>query len=125
MLAVHAPFPEVGSYGLLCVDGATRLARIIARNPGDSAVVSLPELAGASGNRTVPLAQIRDGTPLSDAERAEMRHLAATPFATSKPSPAARKRDARLQALRHREIDARLLTELMRGVGLNITARAA
>lgn len=124
MLSVYAPFPERGSYGLYVVDGVTRLARIISRNPDDSAVVSLPALAGASGNRTVPLAQIRDGTPLSDADRDEMRELAGKLLSTRKPSPTARARRARLEALRCREIDARLLAELMRGAGLS-HARAA
>jgi len=114
MLADPTPFPAAGSYGLHAVGGTTRLARIIARNRDGSVIISIPSLPGASGNRCVPLDQVRDGTPLTDEERAEQLKLAASLRSIARPGPAARRRRARLDALREREIDARLLGELLR-----------
>lgn len=76
MLRTHAPFPQVGSFALFEHEGKSQLARIVGRHPADAtAVISLPERPDAGGNLTVPVAGLIDGTPLTDAEAAELRQL--------------------------------------------------
>jgi hypothetical protein len=72
MLKFASPFPLVGSYALLELDGATQLARIVARDQGGMAVVSLPFVNGSSGNRSVSIGELLDGTPLTPEERTEL-----------------------------------------------------
>ncbi|MES2137992.1 MAG: hypothetical protein V4502_13165, partial [Pseudomonadota bacterium] len=75
MLNTPAPFPYVGSYGLLETDDResprTELIRIVFRREGFT-TVSFPLREGASGNREVPEDALIDGTPLT---REEMRVL--------------------------------------------------
>ena len=75
MLQTSAPFPQVGSYGLIDHDGARLLARILGRNPDGTVVISLPERSGAGGNQTRPLGDLFDGTPLTGDEHKELAAL--------------------------------------------------
>lgn len=112
MLNAAAPFPMVGSYSL----HRSRLVRIQYRK-GEDVLISLPGTYRASGNATVPLAELADPRPLDAAERAEMDALAAKlRRAGRRARPADR---ARLQALRERNIAARLLDEALRRAGLD------
>jgi len=72
MLSTPTPYPQVGSYALLDLDGTAQLARIIARDQGGSAVVSLPLIPGSSGNRSVTIGELEDPTPLTPEERTEL-----------------------------------------------------
>ena len=75
MLHPGTPFPQVGSYGLLDLDGTAVAARIQGRHRDGTALVAILGRDGASGNRIVPLAELGDPTPLTDAERHALRSL--------------------------------------------------
>lgn len=118
MLAQPTPFPQVGSYGLHRVQGGTRLARIQQRDcvgGEDYALISYPSRTGASGNLTVPLADLIDATPLTDDENRELRALSG-----ELPSRRAARNAAklRLEQLANRRIFARVLQEEMIRLGL-------
>lgn len=74
MLQVPAPWPMVGSYGLLVPGrhhavpsfGPTELVRIQQRNAEGTVLISFPDRFGATGNMTVPVGALQDGTPLGD-----------------------------------------------------------
>jgi hypothetical protein len=112
MLNTPAPFPQVGSYALVVHEGKTRLARIIQRDPGGDRIgISLPQRYGAAGVLTVAFEELIDGTPLSDAERAELTALERDLAGRARPKKAAA---ARHDELRHRDIHAGRLAELLR-----------
>lgn len=112
MLTAPAPFPQIGAYALFYDDGdrKTHLVRIQRRH-GPDAVISFPLRAGASGTRTVPLADLLDGTPLTGSERAEWRRLEAELRGMVRPGKA---RIDRAAELRLREIRSMKLADLMR-----------
>jgi hypothetical protein len=67
MLPSPTPFPQVGSYALTELEGRHHLARIVGRTAGGDCTIALPLLPDrASGNRTVALDELIDGTPLRD-----------------------------------------------------------
>lgn len=77
MLSAATPFPQQGSYALY-TRGLTQIARIISVDTRDGvkvATISLVIRAGASGNRRVPLAELRDPTPLDAVEQAQLAEL--------------------------------------------------
>ena len=117
MLRTPTPYPQVGSFALL-VDvnlpvGQQRVELVRVMRLGVStAAVAFPLRAGATGNTTVALADLIDGTPLTAAEEAVAERLEAslrgvrakagvrgTSSRASRPSPA---RAARYHALRER-----------------------
>lgn len=100
MLATTAPFPHAGCHALILVDPgdparahgeratpfqatayvAVRVLRYVDPFPGGaarSAVVSLVAVDGASGQRAVSPTVLRDATPLTADERAELTELEA------------------------------------------------
>lgn len=124
MLTTDAPFPQVGSYALHRDDYKTRLARIQQRQ-GDTALISFPCEPGASGTRTVPLAELEDATPLTSAERAELKDLGNQVRATRKRTREVKIAEARCLALRRRDINAATLDNLRMAAGLPPLAKAA
>ena len=119
MLKVASPFPQVGSYALAEIDGETLLARIIGLSGRQSdataeATISLPARRYiASGNVTLPLADLIDGTPLTPEEEAELKALEATVPAGPSRSAKVKKQQARYAALRLRSINSVTLANLM------------
>jgi hypothetical protein len=114
MLKTPTPYPQVGSYGLVDHEGELRLARIIARD-GERATIALPTRFGAGGNLTLDLAQVQDGTSLSDQEQAEYAELERRLAGAARP----RKADlARFEALRLRSIRSDTLASKMRQAGV-------
>lgn len=118
MLKVHAPFPQVGSYALLEEGGKTFLVRIQHRDPEGQglALISFPGSYNASGNRKVAIADLIDGTPLTDAERREYAALEGALAGTSASTRS--KKYKRYMALRLRDIAADSLAEALRRAGL-------
>jgi hypothetical protein len=75
VLKFPTPFPQQGSYAVYASDGEDQLARIISRPNGAEALISLPLHVGSSGNLNVPIEALRDGTPVTEAERVELQSL--------------------------------------------------
>jgi hypothetical protein len=91
MLNTEAPFPQPGSFALILVDpddparaagdrvtsvqATAYVAVRILRHAGAGIVASLLAVPGASGQRTVPANLLRDATPLTPAEAAELAAL--------------------------------------------------
>lgn len=75
MLSSPTPFPHVGSYALIDLDGGRHLARIIQRDQFETALISLPLVEGSAGNCSVALRDLVDGTPLTRAEADELDGL--------------------------------------------------
>lgn len=75
MLRTPAPFPEVGSYGLREEGGYTHLIRIVEPERGGEVLVAFPLVAGAAGNKRLPIGALIDATALTPAEAAELRRL--------------------------------------------------
>jgi hypothetical protein len=121
MLNSPTPFPYVGSYALIEHEGANTLARIVMRRAGEI-VVSLPLVAGASGNLRVPADRLIDATPLTAAESREFhdldRHLATRSLKTPKQKAQAARRDA----LRLRIIYAPIMERLLREASIRKAA---
>ena len=112
MLKTPSIFPEVGSWGLYEADGTAHPARVVERPSADSALISLadnPMLA--SGNLTVPLAALRDATPLSLEEREE-RDALHTHIGRLAWPERSRKAD-RFRQLCEREVRAQHLVNLL------------
>lgn len=114
MLQTPAPFPQTGSYGLFDHERRRQLARIIARNPDGTVVISLPERPGAGGNLTVPLVDLFDGTPLAAEEHAEMEALSASLRGKRIRTSNQRATASRFEALRLRMLHADLLADKLR-----------
>jgi hypothetical protein len=114
MLRTPTPFPQVGSYALIELDGRHHLARIQARTCDADTMISLPLLpAVASGTRKASLDDLIDGTPLSERERRELEALTidlAGGNLTGRRRKAAEERE---DALRDRLIHAPILAEMM------------
>lgn len=111
MLRTPTPFPQVGSYALIEIDGRHHLARIQHRTHGGDAVISLPLMPDvASGNRTVGFDALVDGTPLSEFDRGELARLDEEIARTVRPN---RARQAKVDALRARDINSRSLAEML------------
>jgi hypothetical protein len=110
MLAAEAPFPMTGSWALYEDGGTTRAVRIITRHPRDSMVtIAIDGVRTASGNKRVPLAELRDPTPLTLHEEGEMDRLERAIARTKSPK---RSDVSRATALRTRMIDAMTLSNL-------------
>jgi hypothetical protein len=116
MLKAPTPFPQVGSYALLELDGTAQAVRIQRKDPAtpDEATVALQSVANAaSGFRTVPLAELIDGTPLTEAEAQEYRELERTVPAAPSRSNRVKEAQARYAALRERAIHSDTLARLL------------
>lgn len=113
MLRTHAPFPEVGSYGLKAEDSQLHLVRIIARS-GDQAGIAFPLRRGASGNKTVPLAELIDATPLAAADHARLREIEQEMGQLATNGKARRQRRIEADALHSRDVYSRTLADLMK-----------
>jgi hypothetical protein len=129
MLSPETPFPYVGSYALF-VDPdapppqADELVRINWRREG-FAMVSFPLRDGASGNKTVPFADLIDATPLSSEEAREFHDLDRALFGRSLRTAKQKREAARRDALRRRTIYAPLLERLLRKARAKVERRAA
>lgn len=123
MLNNPTPFPLVGSYALYETACETHLVRIQHRDMSGregAALISFPGSFAASGSKTVPLADLIDGTPLTLDERAEMQAtLRAMGAAAIHNSRAARAK--RYLALRERDIRSETMQRLMERAGLRST----
>jgi len=114
MLKTSAPYPHVGSYALLEDEGRTHLVRIIGKDPGGDVTLSFPgRYKIASGNKTVPFADLIDGTPLTAAEEAEFRQLESTIPAVPSRSAKVKAQQQRYADLRERSIHASTLARLL------------
>lgn len=107
MLRTPTPFPNVGSWGLhidedLPVAGQrAELVRIMALG-GTMARLSFPLRLGASGNKVVPLDDVKDCTPLSKDEERELADLERALRGTSGRTPKQRADLKRVNALKER-----------------------
>jgi hypothetical protein len=108
MIREPASFPFPGSWALYSLGGRWMAVRLQLVRDGE-AMLSIPSHYGvASGNRRVALAELMDPTPLSADERAEMEALRRAVAGRKRP----RKSDvARVDALQHRELHARMLAD--------------
>jgi hypothetical protein len=108
MFTAPQPFPMPGSWAIWESGSVVHAARIqkTAKVAGQVwCLVSLPELGPvASGNRTVPMAELHDSTPLGAAEREELFELGLELNRLERPELS--RRYARFEALRHRQIRA-------------------
>ena len=110
MLATPTSFPHSGSYALYALGERLLLARIIGAGRDGRVSISLPAITTAGGQRTVELDELIDGTPLSDAEFADMQALEKRlAGASDRNTPAYR----RWAALSQRYAHAVTLAELM------------
>ncbi|SMF70674.1 hypothetical protein [Allosphingosinicella indica] len=76
MLNSPASFPHAGSYALReKADGWDAVRILNAPDAKGEVTVAIVGTAGSSGNTRVALSTLIDGTPLTDAERAEMNAL--------------------------------------------------
>lgn len=75
MLNIPTPFPQPGSAGLIRLDGSRVLARIQQVHEDGVCTIFLGNHFGSSGTKRVPLAEIEDGTPLTDDEKVELARL--------------------------------------------------
>jgi hypothetical protein len=112
MLRTPAPFPQVGSYALIEIDGRLHLARIQKRTCDAEVMISLPLLRDvASGNRKVSPDALIDGTPLSEFEQRELGRLEIEAAAGGRGAPAKRER---ADALSDRMTHAPILADMMK-----------
>jgi hypothetical protein len=132
MLNQPTPFPYVGSHALAEHEGKTQLVRILAWRPGtieDHALVSFPEMDGASGNMVVPRSALIDGTPLTAEEAREFHDLDRELFGkstgpavggdggrTRRLTPRQKARAARRDSLKSRMIWSRFLALQLRRI---------
>ncbi|MFN3943920.1 MAG: hypothetical protein ACK4K7_03175 [Allosphingosinicella sp.] len=113
MLPTPSPFPQPGSWALFERDGVTHPVRIVAERYKAMAearvvTVSLADMpTAASGTVEVPLAKLRDPTPLTAAEREEMERLAVELRGLKRPSQSSKAR--RVSKLADRDFAARVL----------------
>ncbi|HEV7658806.1 MAG TPA: hypothetical protein VGO55_03065 [Allosphingosinicella sp.] len=75
MLDNHAPFPLAGSAALIDLDGSRALARINLVHDDGTRTVFIGNHFRASATKRVPLNDLIDGTPLTDAEVGELAKL--------------------------------------------------
>jgi hypothetical protein len=117
-----APFPHVGSWALWHHQGRTLAVRIQLRR-GDAALLSIPSFFRvASGNRTIPIAELADPTPLSPREADELDALLSRLSGQKRP----RRRDLdRAEALRSRAAHARTLDGLLEKLPAKYVPEAA
>jgi hypothetical protein len=130
MLTNPTPFPQVGAWALYCTAiGKLEAVRIVGRDGLHgigNALISFPARTGASGNATVPLADLLDPTPCSEAERAEASRLQAAQDARRRAGKSVTRRAmARVDALRLRDIHAQKLADLLRAMGSTRMANPA
>jgi len=125
MLRTPAPYPHVGSFALW-IDhdlpaGQQRaeLARILRVGPL-TAAIALPLRVGASGNVTVALGDLIDGTPLTRGEDKELRDLQLHIRQRVRPRP---DKVTRAETLRQRAIFSILLGSELAKLN-SLTARA-
>lgn len=97
MINHPAPFPEVSSFALKAEGTETVLARIIAKDGAGNVTISLPHRPGASGVQTLPLAELIDGTALTDEEREEYEALIRQPQKAKRRNPEIERRINRLR----------------------------
>lgn len=124
MLDTPAIFPDLGSYALHQEAGTTHLVRIHQHKAKGLVLVSYPARTGASGNRTLELADLLDGTPLNEAERAEMAALAKAVEGRRKSKRLEPQFD-RLNALLMRDFYAHVIDNLARAAGCAPVQQAA
>jgi hypothetical protein len=114
MLSTPTPFPQVGSYALIEIDGRLHLARIQKRTCGADAMISLPLLPDvASGNRNVSFDALVDGTPLSAFETSELDRLTTAAADESVPPRRRKAAQERADKLRARIILAPIMAEMI------------
>lgn len=117
MISIPSSFGEVGSWAVYARPGARHAARILALSTDASvptATISLADVPFVStGTLDVPLAALRDPTPLTRAELTEMEELCFHLLSLARPERSTKA--PRAEQLRHRSIDARwLIGELQR-----------
>jgi hypothetical protein len=111
MLDTPTPFPFPGSMAVFVGEAITLPVRIMSRERDDREVaVSVQGKFGASANKSVPLAMLKDPTPLSTAEFAELNRLDSSLIGYTGRGNAATRR---AEALRDRYTHAKLLDELL------------
>lgn len=118
MLTPETPFPYPGSYALYvdpdaAAPQAAELVRIQWRAI-NAVAVSFPLRAGASGNKSVPAADLIDTTPLTAAETREFHDLDLHLGGRSIRTPKQKRDMARRDALRERMIYGPIMDRLMR-----------
>src|SRR5690349_17226481 len=123
MLRAETAFPQQGSYALLPEGSDTHLVRINHRPNPAEAIVTFPLPPGATGTRRGNLADLVDGTPLTEAEAAELDRLTAKRNGVLGRGQRPR-RDQRYDELAARAGNASLLAELRREANLLISKAA-
>ena len=127
MLNIPAPYPHVGSYALLIDTNLpveqrrAELVRLTGRSVAVSSVngtitgreelvtVTFPLRTGATGVRTLGLAELIDGTPLNRAEEQELLALETELVGRELLTERLRHADKRLEELRSRRLYAATL----------------
>jgi hypothetical protein len=114
MLPTPTTFPLPCSFALYEEDGQTLAVHILATEGDDGLVaVSVQGRYGASANKSVPLAELKDATPLTTAELVEMNRLDGKLIGYEGRGNADSRRAAEL---RDRYTRAKLLAELLERV---------
>jgi len=109
MLAAETPFPQQGSWALYEHNGADVAARIIKLHRDGSALIAIDGVPGASGNKIVDLADLRDPTPLSLHEEGELHRLERENSRRKRPNHLSLRAET---TLRRRLIDAVIFSNL-------------
>jgi hypothetical protein len=111
MLRTEAPFPNVGAKALLIETHRAIPVRILQNGEGRGksrqVLIALLDRDGSSGNRRVPLADLEDATPLTEAEQHEYIALEIELAGKARPlkAKAARLERLRLRAVHHAELE--------------------
>lgn len=119
MLAAETPFPQQGSWAIYEHDGADVAVRIIKQHRDGTSLIAIEGIPGASGNRIVDLAELRDPTPLSLYEENELHRLERENGRRKRPSHLDIKAETKL---RRRLIDAAIFSNLRAVTGARLSA---
>jgi hypothetical protein len=123
MLSTTAPFPYPGSWAIFEGQAITVAVRILSTERDDGQVsVSVAGKFGASGNMAVPLSALKDPTPLSTDEFAELNRLEARLIGYKGRGNESSRRAA---VLRDRYVYAKALEELLAKVDARYFPAAA
>ncbi len=110
MTPASVRFPDAGSRTMVDIAGTVFAARILVRNRDGSATIALDGIDPPDNQRIVPIVDLADCTPLTAADRVQLRLLAGLDF---KGRADDKCRD-RLIALRLRAAHARILGRIDR-----------
>src|SRR5690349_15559331 len=109
MIRTPASYPFPGSFAAVIdmdlpeVDRRAELVRIVRTGPGTATVAFPLRPSVASGHRTIPFAELMDGTPLTPIEARELADLQRELRGRKIDNAARRRKKARADALKRRQ----------------------